>query len=83
MEGGTGGIGMGNSSSLTGVPAKTVYGVGELIASPRNTYPILLEVIQLEADGWLRVRGLDWPAGFTAVLPRDEVRYVTSILSMN
>ena len=74
---------MANSSLQTGAPARLVYQVGEFIASERNTYPILLEVIQVEADGWLRVRGLDWPAGYSAVLASHQVRYVTSILSLN
>lgn len=74
---------MANLGLQTGAPARTVYRVGEYIASERNTYPILLEVVQVEAEGWLRVRGLDWPAGYSAVLASHEVRYITSILSAN
>jgi hypothetical protein len=35
----------------------------------------------LEDDGLLRVRGLGWPPGYSAVLPRDQIRHVSSILT--
>jgi hypothetical protein len=70
-------------SSSTGSRVRTMYRVGDVIASQRNTYPVLLEVMQIEDQGLLRVRGLDWPAGYSAVLTSDEVRYVSSIPSWN
>lgn len=57
------------------------YRPGDVVASQTNTYPILLEIVGHEADGLLRVRGLGWPPGYSAVLPRDQVRHVSAILT--
>jgi hypothetical protein len=57
-----------------------VYRPGDFVASQTNAYPVLLEIIGLEEDGLLRVRGLGWPPGYSAVLPRHQVRHVSAIL---
>ena len=56
------------TDSQTSPNTRAPYRVGEYVASERNAYPVLLEVIQVEDDGLLRVRGLDWPVGYSAVL---------------
>jgi hypothetical protein len=64
------------------VAARTVvaYRPGDFVASQTNSYPVLLEIIGLEDDGLLRVRGLGWAPGYTAVIARDQVRHVNAIL---
>jgi hypothetical protein len=57
-----------------------VYRPGDLVASQANTYPVLLEVIGIEVDGQLRVRGVGWAPGYSVLLARDQVRQVSSIL---
>jgi hypothetical protein len=44
-------------------------------------YPTLYQVICMETDNQVRVRGGDWPAGYTVVVRRQEVRPVSHILS--
>ncbi len=56
------------------------YRPGDLV-TPVHGYPILYEIVCLETDGLVRVRGLDWPTGYTVVLGAQEVRHVTGILS--
>jgi hypothetical protein len=57
------------------------YRPGDFVASQTNTYPVLLEIVGVEDDGLLRVRGLGWPPGYSAVLPREQIRHVSSILT--
>ena len=44
-------------------------------------YPVLYEVLSLESDNLVRVRGVNWAPGYTAVVRALEVRPVTRILS--
>ena len=53
---------------------------GDLVTT-RSGYPILYEVLTVEADGLLRVRGLNWAPGYSAVVDAQDVRPVTGILS--
>ena len=80
MIGGPGGIAMADSSGHTGARARTRYRVGEFVAGQRNTYPILLEVIRMEDDGLLRVRGVDWAPGYSSLVTSEQVRPVADIL---
>jgi hypothetical protein len=57
------------------------YRPGDFVASQTNTYPVLLEIVGIEDGGLLRVRGLGWPPGYSAVLPRDQIRHVSTILA--
>jgi hypothetical protein len=63
--------------------ARTVvaYRPGDYVASQTHHYPVLLEIIGLEDGGLLRVRGLGWAPGYTAVVARDQVRHVNAILA--
>lgn len=52
---------------------------GDLVTS-RSGYPILYEVLTVEIDGLLRVRGLNWAPGYSTVVASQDVRPVTGIL---
>jgi hypothetical protein len=52
---------------------------GDLVTT-RSGYPILYEVLTVETDGLLRVRGLNWAPGYSAVVALQDVRPVTGIL---
>ena len=53
---------------------------GDLVTS-RSGYPVLYEILSLHDDGLLRVRGLNWAPGYSAVVDMDDVRPVTGILN--
>jgi hypothetical protein len=53
---------------------------GDLVTT-RSGYPILYEVLCVESDGLLRVRGMNWAPGYSAVVDAQDVRSVTGILS--
>ncbi len=44
-------------------------------------YPVLYEVLTLERDGLVRVRGVNWAPGYSAVVRSQEIRPVTHILN--
>ena len=44
-------------------------------------YPVLYEILSLERDGLVRVRGVNWEAGYSAVVGAHEIRPVTHILT--
>ena len=44
-------------------------------------YPVLYEVLSLERDGLVRVRGVNWAPGYSALVGTQEIRPVTHILS--
>ena len=46
---------------------------GDLVVN-RTGYPVLQEVINVREDGLLRVRGLEWPAGYTALVAVGDVQ---------
>ncbi len=56
------------------------FRAGDLV-TPVRGYPILYEIVCLERDALVRVRGLDWPSGYTAVVRVEEVRHVTGLLA--
>jgi hypothetical protein len=53
---------------------------GDLVTSGSG-YPILYEVLTVETDGLLRVRGLNWAPGYSAVVAGQDVRPVTGLLT--
>jgi hypothetical protein len=61
-------------------PSAGRYRPGDLVTTTKG-YPVLYEVLAVDAAGLLRVRGLNWAAGYSATVTSDEVRPVTSILS--
>ena len=70
----------------TGKAAKVVatrggrFRPGDLVTTTKG-YPVLYEVLAVDASGLLRVRGLNWAAGYSATVTTDDVRPVTSILN--
>ena len=75
--------------TILGVPLRSVenanrivrptYRPGDLVTSMTG-YPILYEVLTVERESLLRVRGLNWAPGYSALVDRGEVRPVTRIL---
>jgi hypothetical protein len=64
----------------SGGSANSAIRPGDLVTSVTG-YPILYEVLSLEAGDLLRVRGNNWASGYTAIVPQRAVRPVTGILS--
>ena len=50
---------------------------GDLVA-PVQGYPTLCEIVCTETDSRIRVRGLDWPRGYTVILSMDEVQPISN-----
>ncbi len=71
------------ASSTTDAPARggwPKFRPGDLVTS-RSGYPVLYEILSLHDDGLLRVRGLNWAPGYSAVVDMEDVRPVTGILN--
>ncbi len=60
--------------------AWSVFRPGDLVTT-RSGYPVLYEILSIQDDGLLRVRGLNWAPGYSAIVDSLEVRPVTGILS--
>jgi hypothetical protein len=54
--------------------------MGDLVSTSAG-YPVLYEVLKLDRDGLLRVRGLDWAPGYSANVRSQTVRPVSQILA--
>lgn len=52
---------------------------GDIAAGRSDSYPILYEVIRIESDGLVRVRGLNWAPGYSALVDAEELRPVSSL----
>ena len=61
-------------------PQRPIYRAGDLVATVRG-YPVLYEVLSLEHDGLVRVRGVNWAAGYSAMVGLQDIRPVTHILA--
>jgi len=61
-------------------PSRLNINVGDLVVT-KNGYPILYEVIDVQDDNVLRVRGLNWAPGYSALVSAQEIRLSTGILS--
>jgi hypothetical protein len=61
-------------------PRGPIVRPGDLVTT-RSGYPILYEVLTVEPDGLMRVRGLNWAPGYSAVVAALDVRPVTGILA--
>lgn len=59
---------------------RPLYRRGDFVV-PVKGYPILYEVVCKETDNQVRVRGANWPAGYTIVVRQQEVHSVSRILS--
>ncbi len=61
-------------------PPRSIFHPGDLLL-PRVGYPLLCEVVTVEARGVLRIRGVEWDPGYSAEVPAEEMRPVSSILT--
>ncbi len=61
-------------------PSRPPFGPGDFVTTVAG-YPVLYEVLSLENDSLVRVRGVNWAPGYTAVVRALEVRPITRILS--
>jgi hypothetical protein len=61
-------------------PARQAYRPGDLVTTVAG-YPVLYEILSLETDDLVRVRGMNWAAGYSAMVGSREIRPVTSILA--
>jgi len=59
-------------------PLNSILRAGDLVTS-RTSQPILCEVIRIENQDLIRVRGLDWSPGYSAILKSQEVRLVSRL----
>jgi hypothetical protein len=66
-----------NSSSRTMRPT---YRPGDFVTTVTG-YPVLYEVLTIERDSMVRVRGVNWAPGYSAVVATHEIRPVTHILT--
>ena len=66
-----------NSESRSPHP---VYRPGDYVTTVTG-YPVLYEILSAERDGLIRVRGVNWAPGYSAVVGVQEIRPVTHILS--
>lgn len=56
------------------------FHAGDLVL-PASGYPLLCEIVVVETTELLRIRGLDWPAGYTALVRATDYRLVTGRLA--
>jgi hypothetical protein len=68
------------ASQPTSRQARQQYRPGDLVTTVTG-YPVLYEVLSVETDGLVRVRGVNWAAGYSAMVGLKEIRPVTSILA--
>ena len=61
-------------------PARPLYRPGDLVTTVTG-YPVLYEVLNVDGEGLVRVRGVNWDAGYSAVVGARDIRPVTSILN--
>jgi hypothetical protein len=52
---------------------------GDLVVSTAGS-PLLCEVLSVERDGLIRVRGVEWPSGYSALVNAETIRPASGIL---
>jgi hypothetical protein len=67
------------TSDLADGHVLAVFHPGDLVTTSTG-YPVLYEVLTVQDDGLLRVRGLNWAPGYSAIVDSADVRPVTGIL---
>jgi hypothetical protein len=61
-------------------PSRPWFRPGDLVATVTG-YPVLYEVLSLEGEGLVRVRGVNWAPGYSAIVGAQEIRPVTQTLT--
>jgi hypothetical protein len=69
-----------STTAPTRRPLRRTFRPGDLVIS-RSGYPTLFEVVNTQEDGLLRVHGLNWAPGYSALVDADDVRPVNSLLA--
>ena len=67
----------GSAASQSG---RAPYRAGDLVTTVAG-YPVLYEVLNVDGNGLVRVRGVNWEAGYSAMVGPRDIRPVTSILN--
>jgi hypothetical protein len=65
-----------HESSKSSGQSRLLFAAGDLVR-PRTDQATLCEVLGAEDDDRIRVRGLDWSPGFSAILPATEIYLVS------
>lgn len=68
------------TATTTRRPLRRVFRPGDLVIS-RSGYPTLFEIVNIQEDGLLRVHGLNWAPGYSALVDADDVRPVNALLA--
>jgi len=68
------------NESTTSRTARAPYRAGDLVTTVTG-YPVLYEVLNVDVNGLVRVRGVNWEPGYSAVVGPRDIRPVTSILN--
>jgi hypothetical protein len=68
-----------SSTSKVAVRTTAVFRPGDYVTTVAG-YPVVYEVLSLESDGLVRVRGVNWASGYTAIVRALEVRPVTRLM---
>ena len=70
---------MHESGHAVSQPGRPPYRAGDLVTTVAG-YPVLYEVLNVDGNGLVRVRGVNWEAGYSAMVGPRDIRPVTSIL---
>jgi hypothetical protein len=57
---------------------KLAFQAGDLVRA-RTDRATLCEVLSAEDENRIQVRGLDWPPGYSAILPSEEIYLVLRV----
>ena len=69
-----------NLADLSRRQPRCVFCSGDLVVA-RSGYPTLCEVLAVECNGLLRVRGLEWPPGYNVTVAAQDFRPVAGLES--
>jgi hypothetical protein len=64
--------------SIPAYPPKLAFQIGDLVR-PRTDRTTLCEVLGAEEEDRIRVRGLDWPSGYSAIISAQEIYLVSHV----
>lgn len=67
-----------SSPAKTDRQPKLVFQAGDLVR-PRTDRSTLCEVLGAEDEDRIRVRGLDWSPGYSAIIPAHEIYLVSRV----
>jgi hypothetical protein len=49
--------------------------------TPVAGYPTIYQILRLETDGLMRVRGQNWPSGYSALVAISDMRPISTLLA--